>query len=278
MMAESREASRSGRDVCIHLSPLTRLEIVMVIVADTIVKDEVQDEALTSHSRSSVATSTQGSPHLRRHHRRPVRPSEELQTELLKGFEKNCLEAGQKFLPADKLNLLITEQRIEKVLSEVEEIPSNLPKFILEKAKKTFAMLVCNNKVSTIKDVYEYKFTDDQLPVAMEEDCTGDFSATSYHIGSDSQGNGKSWWLFDGWSYKEVTDFIDLQWNFLAPFFSKSQFEYNLYPACPLPFIKRGKELHNGAFSTVYEVEICPAHIDFLKAVGHVLTLRYYNY
>jgi hypothetical protein len=201
-------------------------------------------------------------------------PAQSLQTQLIRKSKSSCLAKAQKFLPADTLDSLIKKENINSVLpGTIINTPDLIP-FILNKAKKTFATLVCIGKVSAVSHFYDGDFTDEDLPVAMQDIPDEDsWNVRTHRAGSDTPTNGDSWALFNHseWTFKDVLEFTKWQWNFLAPVFTGCHFEYNLHTDCPLPFMAKERELTNSFFSTVYEIEIHPAHIDFLGLVGRIL-------
>ncbi|KAF4626079.1 hypothetical protein G7Y89_g12079 [Cudoniella acicularis] len=120
-----------------------------------------------------------------------------------------------------------------------------------------------DNALFYSQGVLKAKFTDKDLPMAMEDDVNNDcWNMRSYQLGSNTQLNENPWPIFDHskWTYK-VWDFSNHQWNFLALVFANSQFEYKLHPQYPLPFTDKQREITHSWFSTVFEVEIHPAHI-----------------
>ncbi|KAF2677147.1 HET-domain-containing protein [Lentithecium fluviatile CBS 122367] len=60
----------------------------------------------------------------------------------------------------------------------------------------------------------------------------------------------------DIWSRSMMYDFYDKQWKYLAPVFTPNQYNYNLSPACILPFTSRSGQPKAGPFGTVHRVKI----------------------
>lgn len=203
-------------------------------------------------------------------------PSESLQRALIRESNKKGLET-QKFFPKDIFDSLMTSDNVKSVLVEVvpQQSIDELARFILKSAKRVFAILVCIGKASAVKEFKNGGFTDDSLPVGIE-DMEGDpdvWTVRSYQTGSDFQVGGQPWTMFHPktWAYKDISDFCERQWLYMAPIFRLDDpFERKFHMRLPLPFIANRQEVPSN-FSTVIEMEIHPAHIDIPRLVSRAL-------
>ena len=154
------------------------------------------------------------------------------------------------FLPHDCLVELITEAVI---IHEMELPPlernrdKELVMFILRNSKRVFATAaMCgiygNRLLKIMKKFKDHGFDDDCLPVR-EEKVSGLPCFSGRH-----------------WSAFRVRSFLENQWAFLAPVFSKSNFKLDLDPKHILPFTWVSNEAKDGTFSQVYQVKIHPSH------------------
>jgi hypothetical protein len=189
-----------------------------------------------------------------------------LQTSVIKRSIASALDGeGKDFLPADDLEDLISEDNVSAVLEEagIEQTELNdLVKFVLLDAKKTFATLLCIQKVATIQDFLRGGFTDEDLPIGMESGTTENV------VSLQPRHNPGSWAMFKTWNLLDISYFRLYQWRFLVPIFDlQSKFEYALEEGRLLPFTKRLDTI-SSHFSTVHRMIVHPAHINGLVLVS----------
>jgi hypothetical protein len=116
--------------------------------------------------------------------------------------------------------------------------------FIINDAPKIFLALVALSWGTDVRRYLEQfrklNFNDARLPVEMAF-CRSDHA-------------------FAGWSTNRQSKMYESQWKHFAPIFSKDNFNPKLDPRQPLPSMERDPR-SNGASSTVYRVEVHPAHL-----------------
>jgi hypothetical protein len=127
---------------------------------------------------------------------------------------------------------------------------------ILSKASKIFAILVYIEMAKYIEKFWIDDLSDEILPVVIPGIPALELS------------------VFNSWDYDNVSDFYESQWLFLAPFFTKEKFVYELDDACPLPFTSinpRSEKMT--AFSIVQEATIHPGHQSIIPSVSSSFSL-----
>jgi hypothetical protein len=63
------------------------------------------------------------------------------------------------------------------------------------------------------------------------------------------------------WTDQRHDEFFQFQWGCLVPVFEPSQYEYDLWSQCIMPFTTvQGTVPRSGSFSTVYKVVVHPDH------------------
>lgn len=177
----------------------------------------------------------------------------------------------QDFLPCHCIDKLITKEAIlEEFGIDDEPTPEEtyLNTFILQHARKTFATaIICgiggNDLYQVMKRFQDDNFTDEFLPVNKE-------TTDRLQCFQPTRGRDKSWTLLRN------RDFLEKQFIFLAPVFSKSVFKMNLEPGHIFPFIEKSSEAKEGTFSHVHRVTIHDSHQLDLKL--NVKAPIYQNY
>lgn len=118
-----------------------------------------------------------------------------------------------------------------------------LIEFILQRAKTLFAICVMIDLGNLLRAMAAFKqanFSDQNLPVSREDIF------------------GLSCFSELAWRHSDKFKFLETQWTFLAPVFSRMQI--NLEPEHILPFTSLGKEVKEGTFGRVYQVTLHPSH------------------
>jgi hypothetical protein len=153
------------------------------------------------------------------------------------------------FLPLSFLSVFITKAAVAEELEQNLDIDndSDLVNFIVESAKKVFATAIVSaidgsNLYMLMKRVQENEFDDMCLPLKRDTMSTlpcfqGEF-----------------------WNELRTQRFLQSQWVFLAPVFSKSQFKIDLEPEHIFPFTWVSNDAKQGIFSNVYEATIHESH------------------
>ena len=199
-------------------------------------------------------------------------------------------ESTRRFLPYDKLDQLVTRERVCIELrrdlscpeSYVEayadqiwgrsylELTRGDPFRVTSRSRHTshttmrrlFAILAFMDLLPLIVDFIKSKIYDRHLPFTFNDNDQGGRSAT-YTLG-DTKG---STMIFNKWKPSHVDHFKTLQWQFLAPFFSFTDRppHYVLLDNVPLPFNYDADEPVNGGYSEVRKITIHRAHYDDKK-------------
>ena len=153
------------------------------------------------------------------------------------------------FLPESFLSEFITKAAVAEELEENLDIynDSDLVNFIVESAKKVFATAIISaidgsNLYMLMKRFQENEFDDRCLPLERE---------TMLALP-----------CFQGkfWNKPRTHKFLQSQWVFLAPVFSKSHFKMDLEPEHIFPFTWVSNDAKEGTFSNVYQVTIHESH------------------
>jgi hypothetical protein len=153
------------------------------------------------------------------------------------------------FLPQSFLSEFITKTAVAEELEENMDIgnDSGLVNFIVESAKKVFATAIISaiygsNLYMLMKRFQENEFDDKRLPLKRDT-----MLALPYFQGKF-------------WNKLRTHNFLQSQWVFLAPVFSKSQFKIDLEPEHIFPFTWVSNDAKNGTFSIVYQAMIHESH------------------
>jgi hypothetical protein len=153
------------------------------------------------------------------------------------------------FLPQSFLSEFITKAAVAEELEENLDTDNNsgLVNFIVESAKKVFATAIISaidgsNLYMLMKRFQETEFDDSCLPLKRD---------TMLALP-----------CFQGkfWNKLRTHNFLQNQWVFLAPIFSKSQFKIELEPEHIFPFTWVSNDAKEGTFSNVYQATIHESH------------------
>lgn len=149
----------------------------------------------------------------------------------------------RRFLPESSWNELWQTNEVEATLRQCRTQPApELVQFILQKARKIFAILVTMRQPELITRFQLEDFGQDMLPVEP--------ASVQKMLGAN---NGS------------ISDFCDKQWWFISPKFTKDKFRYEFNKCYHLPFTAAGKQATLGGsnYSTVEERSIHADHIEF---------------
>ncbi|KAK1445830.1 tryptophanyl-tRNA synthetase [Colletotrichum melonis] len=175
-------------------------------------------------------------------------------------------ERSPPFLPDGCIESLITEGAISNELFDEDDDPQTpekaLIRFVKEKAKKIFAITVCSGITGSelLKTVRFFRiagFNDSHLPIEKAVTPGQYSSAWVFPFPFDRMAEKRIKRIWNGW---RINNFYTQQWAFLAPVFSKTEFQHYLSPDCIFPFTWVNNIVKGGMFSQVYEVEIHPKH------------------
>lgn len=177
---------------------------------------------------------------------------------------------GQRFLPEDKANDLLTKRTIELELEAGGLTPDEwLVDTILKKAAKIFFTLVWIENIQTIEELLKDGIDDRGLPVQLREKYNYE-GGSRWVVGSlkqiSSETTSSHWPIFETWNLSHINEFIDNQWLLLAPVLSYDTFWYDLGRNCPLPFLRPEKRIFSRNRS-IHHTELHNAHQKLRKPV-----------
>ncbi|KAI0117416.1 kinase-like protein [Daldinia grandis] len=192
---------------------------------------------------------------------------------------------GKKFLPLDKLDMIVTEKAVHSVLShnhqdisahricQRHEIIEN-DRTQYTSCQKIFAILVLMGEVKLMSGFLEEGIRDWDLPLKSWNTRESTFLVARQN--EENPGPLYRLQTANEWSASQIDFFQSQQWIVCAAFFSRAEHLgekvhlYQLSPHDVLPFIKPGTDdrgnpayLNQGFFSTVRRVKIHPAHHNF---------------
>ncbi|KAI8722678.1 Protein kinase domain-containing protein [Fusarium sp. LHS14.1] len=148
----------------------------------------------------------------------------------------------RRFLPDSSWHDLWEANEVEATLRKCRTEPTpDLVQFILEKARKIFAILVTMRQPELITKFHLEDFGQDMLPVKP--------ASVQKMLGAN---NGS------------ISDFCDKQWWFTSPIFTKNKFKYEFDKSYHLPFTTAGKQAPLGGsnYSTVEKRSIHADHVE----------------
>ncbi|KAF4456657.1 general substrate transporter [Fusarium austroafricanum] len=190
----------------------------------------------------------------------------------------------QKFLPRDKLDEVLTEERVistlrdeggfspqrqldiaKQILNPIANTTSTQPH--LQSRKEIFAILACIEKVQTIEDFIKEDIYDYHLPFSYVRNAYPP-SHERRHVmmTSDLDREAQEVELFRTWRPYAAESFEDRQWRIHVPVFSSIREEdgkpthYAFAHNAARPYISR-REVGRGGFSAVDKVELHAGHI-----------------
>ena len=166
-----------------------------------------------------------------------------------------------RFLPQGQLNRLITRDSILDAVEieedEVEEGDELLVKFVLQEAKKLFAILVTTRhpKLQEAISLFQkHNFDDTKLPIKF---WTGQMFNDAKHPFFEMQGARKK----KVWDKSLIYDFQEKQWEFLAPVLSTEETYHCYGNHVIMPFVAQIASFAEGSFGVVSKYEIHEDHM-----------------
>lgn len=166
-----------------------------------------------------------------------------------------------RFLPQGQLNRLITRDSILDAVEieedEVEEGDELLVKFVLQEAKKLFAILVTTRhpKLQEAISLFQkHNFDDTKLPIKF---WTGQMFNDAQHPFFEMQGARKK----KVWDKSLIYDFQEKQWEFLAPVLSTEETYHCYGNHVIMPFVAQIASFAEGSFGVVSKYEIHEDHM-----------------
>ena len=223
-----------------------------------------------------------------------VNTPEQLGRTIRKALHTSSWEKGdRKFLPIDKLDIIINEEEIRAEL-RLHEQDADMAKKIwgtegsksseLTTRRKIFAILVLVGQVPAINDFIKAGIYDNSLPFlfrAGTRDREGSYDVYRKLKGPNGVTDEETKInFFEDWKDHYLYGFSTNQWQLLAPYFSlvskdNKVIHYNLDDQSVLPFIEDSKAneppAQHGGSADVRRVKIHPAHQNLCRIVSRGL-------
>ncbi|KAK7189535.1 hypothetical protein DPSP01_001529 [Paraphaeosphaeria sporulosa] len=190
------------------------------------------------------------------------------------------LNGEQEFLPLDVLEKEITEDNVRGALSRNSSVATaalrflrlanddQLPRRVVEKAKKVFAILVYIGEPDAIKSLLDDGLTDDQLPLHLDDEGNTLVSQSGRVFKSSATVD-----------EQRVAAFVEKQWLVLAPLLDDQGLHNELDRRCPLPF-ERADQTGHISTRAVYKTKLHPAHYQgpkHFESMEYVATKEFFN-
>jgi hypothetical protein len=177
-----------------------------------------------------------------------------------------------QFLPRGQLDRLVTRKSVLEAMDveegEVEEEDETLVAFVLQRAKKLFAILVTirHTRLQDAISLFEkHNFDDSKLPIQV---WTAAMFLDSQHPFFEMQGVAKK--KRDRvWDKSFIYDFQDKQWEFLAPLISTEEMNNCYGNNVIMPFVAQHASFAEGSFGVVSKYEIHEEHIVITDTSHH---------
>ncbi|KAJ4328820.1 hypothetical protein N0V84_000607 [Fusarium piperis] len=196
----------------------------------------------------------------------PIEPMNDpdLRDEIFGAMQEN--NEGKKFVPANAIARLASRGAVEVELrGKFAAAPlAKLVNYVFDKpAIKVFLILVLCRNVGVMAKIYNCRIGDEHLPLD-EQATTSDgkqFQSLSENMNPRS--------FLDSLFSRRLADreeFLERQWFFMAPVFTREKFAHKLHSRCPLPFVpftakdKAQSTPHGGLCGSVIEIKVHDAH------------------
>lgn len=179
-----------------------------------------------------------------------------------------CINFDEKmFLPANAIPSLTSREVIEPILAPLatEQVPlDSLVSYVLhpkKPARRLFLTLAFCDYMNELTHFYAQGLCDENLPLQeVGNDSRGADGGVAIRSLDYQQHPSARWTLPPRWGERQIYDFVERQWHFLAPVFSRDRFLYVLYKKCPLPFLKKLPGPNGGFQGSVDEIVIHEGH------------------
>ncbi|RYP56628.1 hypothetical protein DL769_009898 [Monosporascus sp. CRB-8-3] len=182
---------------------------------------------------------------------------------------KGAFDATERsFLPNGSLDTLVTREAVLSGLGGYQDGDAELVRFVLQEAKKVFAIMVhwdfnCTELRKATGLFKRFKIYDEKLPMEQPapNEENGKFTVEKYKTPLQPP------FQDTFWTVQKVNNFWNSQWHFLAPTFSDDTHCLELPPETILPITSKHPVVKEGAFSQVFQVTVHPAHLKFSGVV-----------
>ncbi|KAM0427798.1 hypothetical protein ACHAPT_007255 [Fusarium lateritium] len=176
---------------------------------------------------------------------------------------------GKEFIPADVIACLASRDAVEAELMHKfkNDLLTKLVDYVLNKpAIKVFLILVSCQKISAMAKIYDSGFGDHHLPLDEQNSTNGGKRQTQLQSLSQHDSSCSVLNPLLSWRLADRREFLEKQWVFMAPVFTREKFAYKLHTRCPLPFIPFSDEeqiengTRGGLSGSVQEIKVHEAH------------------
>ncbi|KAJ4170988.1 hypothetical protein NW754_007131 [Fusarium falciforme] len=173
---------------------------------------------------------------------------------------------GKQFIPADVIASLVSRDAVEAELVDSvndDELVKVVDYVLNRKAIKVFLILVLSENIGAMPKIYHSGLGDEHLPLG-EQATTGggkQLQSLNQNVKTSSVLN-----PLLSWKLSKLRTFLENQWVFMAPVFTRDKFAHKLHPRCPLPFIPftESDQAQNGAWGgmsgSIQEIKVHKAH------------------
>lgn len=202
---------------------------------------------------------------------------QDLSKRVKEAFVPGGYEGSKSFLPRNKLDVFVTEDRVKSALREAEvEDPEldDLANFAVKYSQRLFLILLLmsswkEQQLSLLRDFKRNRITDSSLPLVFYVyDC--ECKARSLEEPSDE----RKLFIVPDWDNNDCISFKSHQWKLTAPVFTREKFYYKFTENHILPFLHVPKQATNsGFFGDVSKLQIHRAHVPELPAVRSLAPL-----
>lgn len=209
----------------------------------------------------------------------------ELEKQIRASLQASSGKVGEKFLPIDQLDQVITLNGVytelirvllgQRSRGELQKLAHDIwdqvkvPKSPSTSRRKLFATLVCINKSACITHFVNENLYDCHLPFHLADDNHQDFYVYREVRQNDDVVRVQSFSKMS-WSVVDCESFYKYQWAFLAPYFEvisdgthQQPCHYIFDDGQVFPFVEEGfggLNMTSGGYSDVWRVRIHPAH------------------
>ncbi|RSL99222.1 hypothetical protein CEP52_009893 [Fusarium oligoseptatum] len=196
----------------------------------------------------------------------------DLRDEIFRAMQEN--NEGKKFIPANAIARLASRGAVDAELGGMFKGASleRLVDYVFHKpAMKVFLILVVCKNIRVMANIYNSRIGDEHLPLGEQVATNGD-----KQLQPPSQNTDPSSVLDSLFSCRlaDREEFLERQWSFMAPVFTRKQFAHKLHPRCPLPFIPftDNDQAQHGAWrgmsGSIQEIKVHEAHQKVLPQDG----------
>ncbi|KAL2694700.1 hypothetical protein Neosp_001286 [[Neocosmospora] mangrovei] len=191
-------------------------------------------------------------------------PDADLCDKIYSAMQENT--EGKEFIPADVIASLVSRGAVEAELVDIVKGDKlvKVVNYVLNRpAIKIFLILALSDHIEAMPNICDSGFGDEHLPLGEQPTIGGGKQLQS--LGQDTDTTSVLSPLLS-WKLVKRRRFLEKQWAFMAPIFTKERFAHRLHPRCPLPFIPftENDQAQNGTWGgmsgSIQEIKVHAAH------------------